>query len=108
MGALKQSSVLKEIPKNEPEEESRFGKANQARKLLNQPLLRSKSWAFELSVTERIVQMWADGSKEIPPARIGQILKVGNKLLSEQREAIDSEIQALLDLAYGGRDPGRF
>ena len=92
----------------EPTESVWFGKANQARNLLNNSLVPLKTWALELGVTERVVQMWASETKEIPPARIDQIFETASHLLIKQREAIDKQIQELLEIAFGGRDPGSF
>lgn len=92
----------------EPEENEKFGRTNQARNLLNNSLVPLKTWAIELGVTERVVQMWASETKEIPPARVEQIFRVGHRLLIKQKEAIDKQVNELLKLAFGGNDPGNF
>lgn len=112
MGPLKTSVKIKETRTSEPEETQRYGQTNQeeerAKKLLIQSLVPLKTWAHFLGVSERVVQMWAAGTKELPPRRVNQIFEVGHKLLIKQKEAIDNQINELLGLAFGEKDLGCF
>lgn len=90
---------------NEPEEVTEFGNTNHreevARRIMSDSFIPAKTWAYKLSVTERVAQMWIAGAKEIPPNRVDQIFSIAPDLLHHQKETIDGFIMEMLVMAYG-------
>lgn len=97
-------SRLSEPQVRENEPTVRKGEPERARKLLANSSIPAKTWAVDLEVTERVVQAWASGSKDIPPLRVQQIFHKASGLLQRQRESIDKFISELLENAYGPND----